>query len=118
MVWYWQSLVPIWAWPLCLIPTTAVNYVQGAEPLASAWAGRTLGLGLAMALAIALRSAIDYTVVFLGCVFRELGDIVGMFSTGETVTLAVLAVFLLLDLVGLFFSAKAIGKNVSSDPSE
>jgi hypothetical protein len=61
-----------------------------------------------MALAICFRSAKAYAVVFLGCVFREFGDIVGMAGTGENTIIAVLAVFLTLDLIGLFFSLKAI----------
>lgn len=83
--------------------TTAVNYVDGADPLASAWAGRTLCLGLAMALAIYFRSAMAYSVAFLGCVFREFGDIIGMVGTDATTTVAVLVVFLALDVIGLSF---------------
>jgi len=90
-------------------PSTAVNYVVGADSIASAWAGRTLGLGLAMALAIFFRSAMAYAVAFLGCVFREFGDILGMLGTGETTIVAVLAVFLALDVIGLLFSLKAVG---------
>ena len=91
-----------------LDPTSAVNYTEGAEPLASAWAGRTLGLGLAAGLAVYFRSARVYTVAFLGSVCREFGDIVGMISTGQTVTIAVLSVFLVLDIIGLIYSVRAI----------
>ena len=89
-------------------PSVAVNYAEGAEPLASAWAGRTLGLALVTALAIYFRSATVYTVAFLGSVCREFGDIVGMISTGQTVTIVVLVVFLVLDIIGLILSARAI----------
>ena len=97
-----------------LDPSTAVNYVNGADPLASAWAGRTLGMGLAMALAIFFRSAATYAVAFLGCVFREFGDIVGMINTGETAIIAVLAVFLALDVIGLIFSVRATGRELKA----
>jgi len=92
-------------------PSTAVNYTSGADPLASAWAGRTLGLGLAMALAIYFRSATTYAVAFLGCVLREFGDIVGMINTGQTIVIVVLCVFLVLDVIGLFYSLRATRKD-------
>jgi len=91
-----------------LDPTAAVNYAEGAEPLASAWAGRTLGLGLATGLAVCFGSARVYTVAFLGSVCREFGDIVGMVKTDQTMIIAVLAVFLVLDIIGLIYSARAI----------
>jgi len=71
---------------------------------------RTLGLGLAMALAIYFRSATTYAVAFLGCVFREFGDIVGMINTGQTMIIGVLAVFFILDVIGLVFSLRALEK--------
>ncbi len=69
--------------------TTAGNYVEGANAMAGAWAGRTLGLGLATGVAVLLRSNAALSVAFLGPFFREFGDIVGT-PTGIGGTVGVL----------------------------
>ena len=93
-----------------LNPTSAVNYVEGADAIAGAWAGRTLGLGLAMAAAVWMRSNTALTVTFIGAFFRELGDIVGMIPTGQSTTVSVLAVFLVFDAIAVFLCIRSLTK--------
>lgn len=93
-----------------ITPSTAVGYIDGAEMISGAWAGRTLGLALALALAIWFKTAQAYTLAFLGSVCREGGDIFGALHAGETGLLAPLAAFFVLDCIGLFFSARALKK--------
>lgn len=93
-----------------LDPSTAVGYVEGADMIAGAWSGRTLGLALATALALWFRTATAYTLVFLGSVCREGGDVIGALSAGETGVVAPLLVFLALDIIGLMFSLRALGR--------
>jgi len=98
-------------------PTKAVGYQPGAEMIAGAWAGRTLGLALIMALAIWMRNAAAYALAFLGSACREFGDVVGALNAGLGGTLAVLLVFLLLDLVGLVLSARKVFQGPAPAPN-
>ena len=89
-------------------PSLAVGYVEGAEMIAGAWAGRTLGIALAMALVIWFRNAQVYAVVFLASACREGGDIIGAIYSGNSSLIPVLGAFFLLDLVCLFLCARAL----------
>ena len=60
--------------------TSAVNFVDGADDLATSWAGRNLGLGVAMLLAVVLRQASAYAAAFAGGVCRELSDVLVEFN--------------------------------------
>ena len=91
-----------------LTPSTAVGYTHGAEMIAGAWAGRTLGLALIMALAIWCRSPQAYTIAFLGCVCREGGDVIGALNAGNSGLVPVLGAFLTLDAICLYLSARAL----------
>ncbi len=51
-------------------PSSALNFVDGAEDLATSWAGRNLGLGIAMLVAVALRSSGACAAAFAGAVCR------------------------------------------------
>ena len=88
-------------------PSSAVGYVTGADVLGQGWAGRNLGLGLGMAFAIFARSPAVYVAAFIGALCREISDVVGALSSGGSDMLPVLIVFLVLDIVALYFSVKA-----------
>lgn len=61
-------------------PSSAVNFVDGADDLATSWAGRNLGLGVAMLVAVAVRQAGAYAAVFAGAACRELSDVLVEFN--------------------------------------
>lgn len=89
-------------------PSMAVGYIEGADMIAGAWAGRTLGMALVLALAIGFRNPQVYVLAFLGSVCREAGDVVGAFNSGSTNLIPVLAGFLLLDAICLVLSLRAL----------
>ena len=91
-----------------LNPASAVGFIENAEMLAGAWAGRTLALGLITAFALWLRTPQAYTMAFLGCSIREFGDIVGAFNSGQTGLLPVLFGFFVVDVLCLFLSVRAL----------
>ncbi|MEL6362701.1 MAG: hypothetical protein AAFR21_16615 [Pseudomonadota bacterium] len=89
-------------------PSTAVNYIEGADAIALGWAGRTLGLGLAMCLAIYLRSAAVYAVAFAGAIGRELGDLIATINVdGGATMIVVVGVLLALDAICCAISLRA-----------
>lgn len=88
-------------------PASAVGFVDNAEMLAGAWSGRTLGLGLITAIALWMQSAPAYVMAFLGCSFREFGDIVGAINSDSTSLIPVLLGFLVVDIICLVFSIRA-----------
>jgi len=61
-------------------PESAVNFIAGADDLATSWAGRNLGLGIAMLVAVAVRHAAAYAAAFAGAVCRELSDVLVEFN--------------------------------------
>jgi hypothetical protein len=91
-----------------LNPASAVGFIENAEMLAGAWAGRTLGLGLITAFALWFRSAPAYVMAFVGCCFREFGDVVGAINSGSSGMVAVLLGFLAVDIICLILSARAM----------
>ena len=56
-------------------PTTAIDFVDGADKMGTAWAGRNLGLGVAMLAAVLLRHAAGYAAAFAGAIWREFSDV-------------------------------------------
>lgn len=70
-------------------PTSAVNFIDGADDLATSWAGRNLGLGLAMLAAVALRHASAYAAAFAGAICRELSDVLVEFNVAFFVIMLV-----------------------------
>ena len=89
-------------------PASAVGFIENAEMLAGAWAGRTLGLGLITAIALWVRTPQVYTIAFLGCSIREFGDVVGAVNSGQTDLIPVLSAFLVVDVLCLLLSVRAI----------
>lgn len=82
-------------------PTTALDFVDGADKMGIAWGGRNAGLGVVMLSAVVLRNVFAYTAAFAASMFRELSDIVAGLSDGGSFTsaVAVLFVMLLLEVV-------------------
>ncbi len=70
-------------------PTSAVNFVAGADDLATSWAGRNMGLGIAMLMAVAMRHAAGYAAAFAGAIFRELSDVIVEFNVAFFVIMLV-----------------------------
>ncbi|MEL6984146.1 MAG: hypothetical protein AAFO29_17100 [Actinomycetota bacterium] len=81
-------------------PTTAIDFVDGADKMGIAWGGRNTGLGVAMLAAVALRSVGGYAVAFAGAVWRELSDVIAGMSDGGSFN-APFALILVLELVCL-----------------
>lgn len=96
-----------------LDPTSAVNYVEGADAIAGAWAGRTLGLALGMGVALLMRSNIALTITFIGAFFREFGDLIGIFPSGQTNVIVVLVIFLVLDTLALALCIRSVKQSIS-----
>lgn len=92
-----------------LDPTTAIDFVDGADKLGTSWAGRNTGLGFAALLAVFLRRAGAYAAAFAGAIWRELSDVVAGLSDGGSMTgsLAVFALIGVLELVALVICARA-----------
>ena len=83
-------------------PATVMNYLDGADNLALAWAGRNAGIGLAMAIAFYLRSAAAYAAVYVAATFREIGDAFGIFA-GDINLVGIIGIGLFLALdIGIF----------------
>ncbi len=82
-------------------PTSAVNFVDGADDLATSWAGRNLGLGLAMLVAVAMRQAGAYAAAFAGAICRELSDVLVEFNVA-------FFVIMLIEIVCLAICARAV----------
>lgn len=70
-------------------PTSASNFITGADDLATSWAGRNLGLGVAMLVAVAMRHAGAYAAAFAGAVCRELSDVVVEFNVAFFVVMLI-----------------------------
>ena len=64
-------------------PSSAVNFVDGADDLATSWAGRNLGLGVVMLVAVAMRQAGAYAAAFAGSVCREISDVLVEFNAED-----------------------------------
>lgn len=86
-----------------LDPTTAINFVDGADKMGIAWGGRNAGLGVAMAVAILLRSVHAYAAGFAAAMLREFSDLIAGLSEGGSFdsASAIVLVMLALELVFL-----------------
>lgn len=83
-----------------LDPTTAIDFVEGADKMGTAWAGRNLGLGVAMLAAVALRSVGGHAVAFAGAIWREFSDVVAGLSDGGSLNVP-FAIILVIEVVCL-----------------
>lgn len=81
-------------------PTTAIDFVDGADKMGIAWGGRNTGLGVAMLAAVMLRSVGAYAAAFSGAVWRELSDVIAGLSDGGSLNVP-FAIILVLELVCL-----------------
>ena len=88
-------------------PTSAVNFVAGADDLATSWAGRNMGLGIAMLVAVAMRHAAGYAAAFAGAICRELSDVIVEFNVA-------FFVIMLIEIVCLGICARAALKQRSA----
>lgn len=70
-------------------PSSALNFVDGADDLATSWAGRNLGLGVAMLVAVLVRQAGAYAAVFAGAICRELSDVLVEFNVAFFVVMLI-----------------------------
>ena len=82
-------------------PESAVNFVAGADDLATSWAGRNLGLGIAMLVAVSMRHAAGYAAAFAGAICRELSDVIVEFNVA-------FFVIMLIEIVCLGICARAV----------
>ena len=89
-----------------LDPTTAIDFIDGADRMGTAWGGRNLGLGVAMLAAVLLRNAGGYAVAFSGSIWRELSDIIAGLSDGGSLNIP-FAGILVLELICLAICVRA-----------
>lgn len=91
-----------------LDPTTAIDFVDGADKMGIAWGGRNTGVGIAMIAAVLLRNVFAYAAAFAAAIFRELSDVIAGLSDGGslTATLAVFALIGVLELVCLVYCTR------------
>lgn len=67
-----------------LDPSTAIDFIDGADKLGTSWGGRNLGLGVASIAAVLLRNSAAYVVAFSGAIWREISDLIaGMIDGGS-----------------------------------
>ena len=81
-------------------PTTAIDFVDGADKMGIAWGGRNTGLGVAMLAAVLLRNVGGYAAAFAGAVWREFSDVSAGLSDGGSFN-APFALILALELICL-----------------
>ncbi len=93
-----------------LDPESAVNFVSGADDLATSWAGRNLGLGIAMLVAVAMRHAAGYAAAFAGAICRELSDVLVEFNIA-------FFVIMLIEIVCLGICARAAFASTDAVPA-
>ncbi len=89
-----------------LDPSTAIDFVEGADKMGIAWGGRNLGLGVIMLVAVALRSPAGYAVGFSGVIWREFSDVIAGMSEGGSFNF-LFAFVLVLELVCLAICVRA-----------
>lgn len=83
-----------------LDPTTAIDFVEGADKMGTAWGGRNLGLGVASLAAVLLRNVAGYSVAFAGAIWREVSDLIAGMSDGGSLNVP-FAIVLVLELICL-----------------
>lgn len=97
-------------------PTTAIDFVDGADKMGTAWGGRNTGLGVAMLAAVLLRSVGGYAVAFAGAIWRELSDVIaGLYDGGSlNVPFTVILVLEVVCLVLLVRNTLVMGRETAS----
>ena len=81
-------------------PTTALDFVEGADKMGTAWGGRNLGLGVALLAAVLLRTVGGYAVGFAGVIWREFSDVLAGMQDGGSFN-APFALILVIELICL-----------------
>lgn len=81
-------------------PTTALDFIDGADKMGTAWGGRNLGLGAASLAAVLLRNVAGYAVAFAGAIWREISDLIAGTMDGGSLNIP-FAILLVLELVCL-----------------
>lgn len=81
-------------------PSSALDFVDGADKMGTAWGGRNAGLGFAMLAAVALRSVGGYAVGLAGAIWREFSDLVAGLLDGGSLNIP-FAVILVIEVVFL-----------------
>lgn len=99
-----------------LDPTTAIDFVEGADKMGTAWGGRNLGLGAAMLGAVLMRHAAGYAVAFFGAIWREISDLMAGLSDGGSLNVP-FAVVLVLELVCLAICVRSALAERSTEPA-
>lgn len=87
-------------------PTSALDFVDGADKMGTAWGGRNMGLGIASIVAVLLRKPAGYAAAFAGGICREFSDLVAGLSDGGSLNIP-FTVVLLLELVALAIAVRA-----------
>jgi len=96
-------------------PTSALNFVDGADKLGTGWGGRNLGLGVAMIAAVLLRQAAGYAVAFAAVIWREFSDVLVSTQDGESFN-APFAVVLVLEVICLGICVRSALATPTADP--
>lgn len=97
-------------------PTSALNFVDGADKMGTGWGGRNLGLGVAMVAAVLLRNAAGYAVGFAAIIWREFSDVLVSTEDGESFNVP-FAVILVVEVVCLAICVKAaLVDRAAADP--
>jgi len=89
-----------------LDPSSALDFVDGADKMGIAWGGRNMGLGVAMLAAVLFRSSAGYAVAFSGAIWREVSDLIAGMSEGGSLNVP-FAFVLVLELVALAVVARS-----------
>jgi len=87
-------------------PTTALDFVDGADKMGTAWGGRNLGLGVATLAAVVFRHPGAYATAFAGVIWREVSDLIAGTMDGGSLNIP-FAVVLVLELICLAVCARA-----------
>jgi hypothetical protein len=77
-----------------LFDPTLFFFTEADEALGQRWAGRMIGLGIVTTGAVALRSRPIYILALLAGIAREVGDLVGAITDGETTVLAIATILI------------------------
>lgn len=87
-------------------PSSAIDFVDGADKMGTAWGGRNLGLGVAMVAAVLLRHAAGYAAAFAGAIWREFSDVLAGTLDGGSFNVP-FALILVLELVCLVICVRS-----------
>jgi len=87
-------------------PTSALDFVDGADKMGIAWGGRNAGLGVAMIVAVLLRKPAGYAAAFAGGILREFSDLVAGLSDGGSLNIP-FTIVMTLEIVALAIAVRA-----------